>query len=439
MQVPGREPGGHAARQLAVGRDQRRRPAGRLRHLAQDERDGLGLVLGAGRLQDGDAGQRLRHLLACGAGHEPVPALGGARRAASPRSPGTRARAAPHRASAPAAAARPRARTPSASSSFLRPNCGCSGCSGTMAFQLSSSSVWSSAGSTRAPLGRPATTLSSSVTAGTLLMTPATITGASGGAARSRCACASTRCLSCCIFETRPCSARCAGQNSVTIFRNCERPFPVLGERVGHQRLHARGIDVLDLHRVHQPGKLARQLGRLRRRVRRRRPRASDQRHDQPGERQLPLDVADRAAQLARGVGGEVLRAGQRAQVLFRRADDGPDLGQQQRRPPAASRNASCRARVARRVGSSKRRVGELQRTGPRSARDGQVARQQRLGQRRQERPCPAEPCRCGCAVRKRWPLLLSDRLQRRSGTARLRASAAGVPTCIHMPSMRMP
>jgi hypothetical protein len=79
-QVPSGETGSHAACQHAIGRNQRRGPAGRLHHLAQDERDRLGLVLGAGRLQDGDTGKCPRHLLAPDAGHETVPALRRARR-----------------------------------------------------------------------------------------------------------------------------------------------------------------------------------------------------------------------------------------------------------------------------------------------------------------------------------------------------------------------
>jgi hypothetical protein len=157
----------------------------------------------------------------------------------------------------------------------------------------------------------------------------------------------------------------------------------MLRERVGHEGLHARGIDILDLHRVHQPGELARQLGRLGRRA------GAALRlgpgDDEVGERELSSHVADRRPQLAGGVGGEVIRARQRTQVLFRRADDGPDPGQQQRRAARGleerllqgARRPPCRQQQG--------RVGEEQRAGSRPAWDGQVACQQRLGERRQE------------------------------------------------------
>ena len=75
--APGLEPHGNPPRQRAVGGDERRRAPGRLRHLAQDEGDGLRLVLGARRLQDGDAVERPGHLAFVGIGNEAVPALGG--------------------------------------------------------------------------------------------------------------------------------------------------------------------------------------------------------------------------------------------------------------------------------------------------------------------------------------------------------------------------
>ena len=104
---------------------------------------------------------------------------------------------------------------------------------------------------------------------GTLLMTPATMTGASGGASLQPLAPAPAPArLSRCIFETRPCSARCAGQCSVTILRKRQRPSPSAAANVsGTSAVHPRVVDVLDLHRVHQPGELARQPGRLRRRA----------------------------------------------------------------------------------------------------------------------------------------------------------------------------
>ena len=72
---------------------------------------------------------------------------------------------------------------------------------------------------------------------------------------------------------------------------------------------------------------------------------------------------------------------------LFARADQRPDLRQQQRAAARRVRNASCSARVARRVGSSKVMSASCSGPGRAPAGHRQIAGQQRLGQRRQERP----------------------------------------------------
>ncbi len=62
-------------------------------------------------------------------------------------------------------------------------------------------------------------------------------------------------------------------------------------------------------------------------------------------------------------------------------------LGSSSAVPPAAFRNASCRARVARRVGSSKVVSASCSGSGRAPPGTGSVARQQRVGERCQERP----------------------------------------------------
>ena len=59
--APGFEAHGDAAREQPVGRDQRGGAAGRLGRFAQDERDGLGLVLRRRRFDQADAGERAAH------------------------------------------------------------------------------------------------------------------------------------------------------------------------------------------------------------------------------------------------------------------------------------------------------------------------------------------------------------------------------------------
>ncbi len=383
-QVPGGETGGHAARQHAIGRNQRRRSARRLHHLAQDERDRLGLVLGAGRLQDGDTGKRLRHLLAPDAGHEPVPALRRARRphrlahqrgARIERRTGRRTRQRQHVLAPHAQGIQQLLETELGVLGVLRydrvpallverlveprQHQGAVRQTGNDAEQLRHRGhAAHDAGDDHGRVGR-------------LLPQPLRLRQ------HQLLVVLHLRDQAMLLQVRRPGLGHDPQER--------ERPLPVLRERVGHERLHARGIDILDLHRVHQPGELARQLGRLRRRA------GAALRlgpgDDELGERELSSHVADRRPQLAGGVGGEVLRARQRTQVLFRRADDGPDPGQQQRRAARrleerllqGTRRPPCRQQQG--------RVGEEQRAGPRPAWDGQVARQQRLGQRRQEWP----------------------------------------------------
>ena len=205
--------------------------------------------------------------LLAAAGHEPMPALGGPRRPHRLAHQRRARAAAPRRASAPAAAARPRARTPSASSSFLRPNCGMLGMRPARSRPSSPRRATGRAPAApgRRSAGRPPRS-AARVTAGTLLMTPATITGAPGGyspaAAAPAPAPGACRAASC---ETRPCSVEMRrpglGHDRQELRASCSQ---CSANVVGHQRLHARGIDILDLHRVHQPGELARQPGRLR-------------------------------------------------------------------------------------------------------------------------------------------------------------------------------
>ena len=272
MHVPGFEPRRHPARQRLIGRDQRRRLAGRLHRLAQDEGDGFRLVLAVGRLQDRHARQRLVHLALAGSRRRTGASAAWCRPGASPRwsasarafcavdgvVPGSgwtcsrampssleqlghaelrmlgmgrrdRASSCPHRASgrAPAAPAR------------------------------------------RSP-GRAPPAISSSA-AGSAPVTPATITGALGGCACSRATSARSRRLRCSTGEASRCSARCAGQNCVTMLQELERARPMLGEVLGHQLVQPLRADVLRLQRVHQPRQLLGQPRGLRRRGRTRR------------------------------------------------------------------------------------------------------------------------------------------------------------------------
>ena len=424
-QSPGREPSGHPARQLAVGRHERRRPAGRLDRLAQDQRDRLGLVLGAGRFQYGDAGQRLRHLPAAGAGpelgpeldHEPVPALGRSRRPhrlAHQRRPGLLRRVgrgsrqrqhvlAPH-----AQRIEQLLEAELRMLGMVRPD----RIPALLVERLVEARQHQ--GAVRQP-GNHAEQLRHRRRA-------AHDAGDDHGRARARIA--QSPCLRqhqlLVMLHLRDQPVLCEVRRPMLGHdrQEPERPFPVVRERLGHQRLHARGIDVLDLHGVHQPGELARELGRLRRGAR---PALRlGPANDEAGECELTPHVADCRPQLARGVGGEVVHARKRAQVFFRAADDGLDPGQQHR---CAARGLEERL-LQRARGAS----GRQHAVWCRRAAAGRAARRPELAARPSATPrrAPSETagregrCRCGGRVPRRWPPFALRPAVRRSGAARL-------------------
>ena len=230
--------------------------------------------------------------------------------------------------------------------------------------------------------------------------------------------------------------------------QECERRAPVLGVGLGDEASHAGGIDVLDLHGVHQAGKLAREPRRLCRRTGSGRDIGAEitigavaaalglgPRQHQLGECQPALDFPDRRRDLA-GARGKVVDTREHGGLLAR-AYDGPDLGQQERRAACGSQERllqmpawraasaagwSCRRDRAAPGGRRRERAGRLP-AAPPPERSGTAAR--------------AAPCRCGapggplsaCFVQ------LGTALRDRSASA----SASGVPTCIHRPSRRTP
>ncbi len=258
--------------------------------------------------------------------------------------------------------------TASASSSFFKPYCGCSGCgacsgpAGRIASQLSWSSVWSSPGSTTAPFGNPATTRSSSVTAGTLLMTPATITGALGGASCSRFAWARIRRLSCCILEPRPSST--AGKSSVTIFRKssvlsqCAENSP--GTRVCILARSTSSISIWSISSASSAASLAAWAG-----VRPAVPATGAMSEPRPCALRSASDhrstsLASSSCRSRSPTAGGMSASPPRSSALRKvpRSSEvakiGRIFGSSSAAPCEAFRNASCSARVARRVGNSK-------------------------------------------------------------------------------------
>ncbi len=392
------EPGGNAPRQRAIGRDERRGHLGRLGDLSQNEGDGLRLVLGVWRLQDGEAGQRFTCPAPIGLGEVAVPALGG---------PG-RAHGLAHELGAPIRT--PRKGRPGQGQHLL------------------------AAHSQRIDeLPEPELRVL--------------------GVLRHDCvpACrveglVEPRQHECAVRQARDhaqqlgdhgCAAHHAGddhrrcrrrlppklrlrqhQGLVALhlgdatllgqvcrpvlgddFQERERLAPMLGERVGHEGAQARPVNVLDLHRIHQPRQLAGELGSLCRRARGGRRVKADvglgpaaatpglcPREHQLGERQPALDLADRRGNLGGALGARVLDAGEQG-CLFPRADDRPDLRHQQRR--AARSLEECLLQPPRRPPGRQQEgdVGEFEGPGPGPAGGRQIPGEQRLRQRSQERP----------------------------------------------------
>ncbi len=254
----------------------------------------------------------------------------------------------------------PRAR-PRASSSLLTPNCGCSGCWPIEA-QLSSSSVRSSGGSTRAPLGRAVTARMRSSAAGSAPVMPATITGAAGGAARSCSAATCMRRLRRATADMSPCPAKCAGQNCVTIRRNSSVADQCSENSSGTSSVSRAAsipsISNSSMSRASSWASLAACAGVRARRggkghdvgavAARLRLRLRPPQHHQ-GEGELALQLADHARRLT-GAFREVRHAGDQIEIVAALGDR-LDPGQKQRAAPETLRNASCSARVARRVG----------------------------------------------------------------------------------------
>ncbi len=239
--APGLEPHGDAAREQAVGRDQRGRAPRRLRRLAQDQRHHLGLVLRRRRLDEADAGERRAHALAVGRLGVVVPAPRRARRAHRLGDERGAVRLRGRRARCPRARARRSRSSPSRSSSVLQAELRVLGVArGDLRAQLSSSRCGSSPGSTIAPWGSAATARISSTVAGIEPVTPATMTGPAGGdaARRSR------------LGEDRPVAPRRRRQQALLCemrrprlgddLQELDRLLPVLGELLRHQRRRAR-------------------------------------------------------------------------------------------------------------------------------------------------------------------------------------------------------
>ena len=217
----------------------------------------------------------------------------------------------------PAAATPPRARCPAHPAACSCRTADARDASGAIAFQLSSSSVWSSAGSTSGAVRQAEHgPRSARVAAGSAAGDAGDDHRRPGRAGRSRAPRASSRRLRCATGETSRCSARCAGQNSVTMLQELQRLRPVLGELLGHQRRRcararrprspscpsagpARGPACAACAGVRRP---CRHSGADRHRARRRalalRPSAAP-----AGQHQLPLDLADHARRAAPGAG----------------------------------------------------------------------------------------------------------------------------------------
>ena len=210
-----------------------------------------------------------------------------------------------------------------------------------------------------------------------------------------------------------------------------QRPLPMRGKRIGHEGVHSGVVDVLDFHGVHQPGELARQPGGLRRRARggRRvfgnvglRPAAptldlGPSQHER-GEAQLAPDLADGGQHLARTV-REVERTGEQGRLLAR-ADERPDLRQQQR-AAARCRQESLLQRLRGPPGRQQQRhIGKLDRPRPRPAGQRQIAGHQRPGQLRQERPARRHRVDAPRRPHPRGPCLSFSFEEHRSGTAPL-------------------
>ena len=373
--APGLEPDGNPTRERAVGRDERGRAAGRLRHLAQDEGDSLRLVLGARCLQDGDAVECPGHLALIGIGDETVPALGG-----------------PGRTHGLADECRTRARygrrrAAGQSQHLIAPHA--ERVDELLQAELGMLGVTRLLGIVRQDPG-PARLVERLVERrqhdGAVRQAGdhAQHLRHHGGAAhdagddhgRGR-----RRLLPCArLGQYQGLVALHLGDAALALevrrpvlgddLQEGQRRAPVLSVGLGDEAGHAGRVDVLDLHRVHQTGKLAREPCRLCRRSGSRRDIRTEiaigavaaalglgPRQHQLGERQPALDLPDRRRDLA-GARGKVVGAREHGGLLAR-AYDGPDLGQQER-------GAAC---------GSQERFLQRPRGAPRRQQDGHVGK----------------------------------------------------------------
>ena len=217
--------------------------------------------------------------------------------------------------------------------------------------------------------GSRATARISSTVAGTEPVTPATMTGPCGGERVRRSASARMARLRRAAGDSSLFSSRYAGQNAVTIARkssvSCQCSENSSGTSAGEPvERHVLGLD-----HVHQARELGGEVRGLRRRIgARRRGVIAEVRRvaacrgawsatsaAPAGQHEAALDLADGRRQVER-VGAERAGAGEARRAASglprpRRSDGSAAAASRARRD--AVRKASCRARVARRVGSS--------------------------------------------------------------------------------------
>ena len=327
---------------------------------------------------------------------------------------------------------------PSLPSSSTMPNCGCSGWAGATAVQLSASSVWSSAGSTSAPFGRPSTASISSKAAGSAPITPATMTGALGGCAFSRATSACSSRLRCSTGDSKPLLGKMRRPELRNDLQEFQRARPMLGKILRHQLVQALRADALRLQRIHQPRQLLGEPRGLRRRsgtrcrivadlTRVARPRTLSRRPPlhQLGQHQVAIQHADHARRASRGAGREVLDAGDDVEV-FRTLRQRLQLRQQHGRAVRCTQERLLQRprRPPRR--QQQRNFGHLQGSEGLAARRRQVSHQQSTRNRRQERRAGRNRVD---AWGHRHPLSARIRPRRPSGSLR---PAPGLPACRH-------